>query len=49
MDELKEFVDENLEAAFVQYKKACATSTKYILEGYIQGLEEIMEFIEDNQ
>ncbi len=47
MDELKEFVDESLEGAFVEYKKACATSTKYILEGYIQALEEVQEFLND--
>ncbi len=48
-DDLKQFVKENLDLAFVEYKKALANATKNILEGYIQAMEEVLEFIESEQ
>lgn len=49
MNEIKEFVKENLDGAFIEYRKALANSTKQILEGYIQALEEVLEFIDENE
>lgn len=48
-DNLEKFLDENLEEAFRARNKALAPSTKNTLDGYIQALQEVQEFIENDE